>query len=217
MALPVVSTLSVAYRIIARCVSVQRASRVNRVKSATNWSVIVTTTARRTNGAARMESVPILVCNTVSAGSTRSAELSTERLSARVHLDTTAIPRSTARKVILLNICLRLLNIGRNNLSTTVEFKYYRRCFLIDASGGDQCLRRPCGVNAKCRETLNGFECTCDPGCNGDPHQACICDGGELCKDTRCGLNAACRIYKNQPQCYCPPNFPFGDPMHGCK
>lgn len=83
--------------------------------------------------------------------------------------------------------------------------------------GGDECLRRPCGVNAKCRETLNGFECTCDPGCHGDPHQACICDGGEPCKDMRCGVNAACRIYKNQPQCYCPSNYPSGDPMHACE
>lgn len=72
-------------------------------------------------------------------------------------------------------------------------------------------------MNAKCRETLNGFECTCDPGCHGDPHQACICDGGELCKDMRCGVNAACRIYKNQPQCYCPSNYPSGDPMHACE
>lgn len=87
----------------------------------------------------------------------------------------------------------------------------------LKLEGGDECLRRPCGVNAKCRETLNGFECTCDPGCHGDPHQACICDGGEPCKDMRCGVNAACRIYKNQPQCYCPSNFPSGDPMHACE
>jgi hypothetical protein len=80
--------------------------------------------------------------------------------------------------------------------------------------GGDECLRRPCGVNAKCKESTNGFECFCEPGCNGDGYQGCFCD---VCKDVQCGLNAVCRDYQNQPQCYCPPNYPSGDPHHVCK
>lgn len=87
-------------------------------------------------------------------------------------------------------------------------------------SGGDQCLRNPCGDNAKCRDTQGGFECTCVSGCTGDPYRGCLCQGPQtdLCRDKHCGVNAACRVVNNRdPECYCPSNYPAGNPYIECK
>lgn len=87
-------------------------------------------------------------------------------------------------------------------------------------SGGDQCLRNPCGDNAKCRDIQGGFKCTCVPGCTGDPYRGCLCQGPQtdFCRDKHCGVNAACRVVNNrEPECYCPNNYPSGNPYIECK
>lgn len=87
-------------------------------------------------------------------------------------------------------------------------------------SGGDQCLRNPCGDNAKCRDTQGGFECTCVSGCTGDPYRGCLCQGPptDLCRDKHCGVHAACRVVNGRdPECYCPSDYPAGNPYIECK
>lgn len=90
----------------------------------------------------------------------------------------------------------------------------WQKLLYFFVSGRDECLRKPCGINAKCTETSRGFECVCEAGCRGDAYQGCVCD---VCEDMQCGINAACRLYENKPQCYCPPNFSSGDPLIACK
>lgn len=87
------------------------------------------------------------------------------------------------------------------------------------ADGG--CARNPCGANARCRDVSGGgFECSCAPGCVGDPRTGCICgeDRVNVCANQPCGRNAACRVLNHdEPECYCPPEFPNGDPYTECK
>lgn len=98
--LPVVSTLCAVFQTIEQYVCVQKDTKENPVKNVTNWSVIMTTTVRLTNAAARMVSARILACNMVSVGSIHNVEWLIERLSALVHLGTMGILKSTVRKVI---------------------------------------------------------------------------------------------------------------------
>lgn len=100
MDLPVASMLCVVFRIIEQYACVQKDTKENPVKNVTNWSVIMTTTVKLINAAARMVSARILACNMVSVASMHSVEWLIERLNALVHLDTMEILRSTVKKVI---------------------------------------------------------------------------------------------------------------------
>lgn len=74
MDLPVEPTHCVVFRITEQCAYAQKDTRENPVKNVTNWNVIMTTTVRPTNDAARMAFAQILACNMVFAASTHSAE-----------------------------------------------------------------------------------------------------------------------------------------------
>ncbi len=85
--------------------------------------------------------------------------------------------------------------------------------------GKETCLSNPCGENTKCQDLAEGYECTCLPGCSGDPVKGCLCGAlrVDYCKNTICGTNALCRLQSGgEPQCYCPPEFPVGDPNVHC-
>ncbi len=93
---------------------------------------------------------------------------------------------------------------------------------LIDT--GDDCATNPCGPNAFCENRVGGFQCTCNPGCSGDPSdgsRGCTCprhNWQDACKRVSCGRNAKCRAnFQGQPACYCPTEFPDGDPRVECK
>lgn len=88
-------------------------------------------------------------------------------------------------------------------------------------SGIEECLRNPCGENAKCKDLKDGsHDCTCPAGCVGDPYKKCTCDAQlvKLCKDKLCGTGAKCKVINDrEPQCYCPSDKPVGDPTIECK
>lgn len=96
-------------------------------------------------------------------------------------------------------------------------------CILIKGfvifSGLNSCAHNPCGQNTKCHNVQGGYECSCVPGCSGDPHRGCLCQEPliDSCRDLRCGINAACKTINNKPVCYCPPTYPLGDPLVQCK
>lgn len=83
------------------------------------------------------------------------------------------------------------------------------------------CLRKPCGNNADCHELPSGgYECSCNPGCVGDPKRGCLCEERQVnpCANMKCGHHAGCRILgHSEPECYCPPDYPQGDPYVQCK
>ncbi len=89
---------------------------------------------------------------------------------------------------------------------------------------GDDCATNPCGPNAFCEDRVGGHQCSCNPGCTGDPSdgvRGCKCprhNWDQVCKRVSCGRNAKCRAnYQGRPECYCPPEFPEGDPRKECK
>lgn len=92
----------------------------------------------------------------------------------------------------------------------------------VHSTGVNKCSTNPCGENTRCQDVHDSFECTCLPGCSGDPLRGCICEGSasrtDYCKNTICGTNAQCRLQNTgDPQCYCPPEFPIGDPNVHCE
>lgn len=102
------------------------------------------------------------------------------------------------------------------NVSTIKIFSsistLYKLCILFEI---DNLIK-----NCRCTNVPGGYECSCAPGCMGDPDRGCVCDGElvNLCRDHPCGLNAQCRMTPGDiPQCYCPVNFPSGDPYVQCK
>lgn len=112
------------------------------------------------------------------------------------------------------------INIKEKKFTSFCFLIYTSVAIMVILSGADQCLRNPCGDNAKCRDTQGGFECTCVSGCTGDPYRGCLCLGPQtdLCRDKHCGVNAACRVVNNRdPECYCPNNYPAGNPYIECK
>lgn len=94
---------------------------------------------------------------------------------------------------------------------------------LVECKQGrtEECLKNPCGPNAKCKEKEDGgFECVCASGCVGDAYRGCVCEGEliNLCTNKLCGVGAQCRVVNGkEAQCYCPSNTPSGDPTIECK
>lgn len=94
------------------------------------------------------------------------------------------------------------------------------------------CLSSPCGPNAECRISGQGYACDCLPDFIGSPPQCrpeCVsnsdCANDLACINRRCqnpcvpnicGLNAACHVVSHSAICECVPEF-YGDPFVQCS
>lgn len=60
-----------------------------------------------------------------------------------------------------------------------------------------------CGQNARCSNTLGGFNCNCPEGFSGDAFKECF-DINECLIDTSCGIGASCVNNQGSFTCECP-------------
>lgn len=84
----------------------------------------------------------------------------------------------------------------------------------------------PCGGNALCQGIAHQYVCTCPPGLDGDPYEACIaveCSDNSACPPEKacinkqcqnpcaisdpCENNSQCIVENHQANCTCPPGY----------
>merc|ERR1712071_6763 len=83
---------------------------------------------------------------------------------------------------------------------------------------GNECLSRPCGNNGECHDNVNGFECNCYPGFEGEfceyNTQECLskpCRNGGTCEDGIAAFECNCMAQWAGPTCEAPAVFSIAD------